>query len=148
MKGYKRNIAGGFAGAIVLNIVHQLMKKITADAPHVDEIGEEAVQAAAEKAGVTPPEGDTLFLTTLTGDIVANSLFYSLIGKGNPNQLFLRGLIYGTVAGMGALALTKPLGLDDEPVNRTTQTKAMTLAWYIIGGLATAAVIRLTEKRR
>ncbi len=49
-----------------------------------------------------------------------------------------RGL--GLAAGAGALVLPKPLGLGEAPKSRRPATRIMTVAWYLIGGLAAAAV--------
>jgi len=143
-----RNILGGLAGAVVLNVVHQLAKKVDKDAPHIDKIGEEAVSKSIKTAGYHPPKGDKLFLSTLVSDLVANSVFYSLIGKSGKKNLLLRGLVFGAVAGIGALNVTKPIGLDDRPVNKTNKTKAMTIAWYVLGGVATAYALKLLNKNR
>ena len=69
-----------------------------------------------------------------------------MIGKGKKENLLLRGIIFGVVAGIGALELPKPLGLDDQPVKKTNKTKAMTIAWYIIGGVVTAYTLKLLQK--
>lgn len=143
-----QNLLSGVVGAIMLNLVHQLGKKINKDAPHIDEIGKEAVSKSVKSAGFTPPRGNKLFATTLVGDVIANSIYYGLIGKGRKENLLLRGLIYGTVAGVGALTLTKPLGLNDRPVNRTTKTKVMTLGLYILGGITTVVAHKLINSRR
>jgi hypothetical protein len=34
------------------------------------------------------------------------------------------------------------MGLNDEPVTRTTKTKILTVALYLLGGLATALTIK------
>ena len=47
----------------------------------------------------------------------------------------------GLAAGVGALELTKPMGLDDRPITKSTRTKVLTVAWYLAGGLVTALVI-------
>ena len=143
-----QNILSGVVGAIMLNLVHQLGKKVNKDAPHIDEIGQEAVSKSARSVGFTPPRGNKLFATTLVGDVIANSIYYGLIGKGRRENLLLRGLVYGAVAGVGALTLTKPLGLDDRPVNRTTKTKAMTVGLYILGGIATVFAHKLINSSR
>ncbi len=138
-----QNVLSGVAGAMMLNLVHQLMKKVNKDAPHVDEIGKEAVSKSVKSLGYDPPRGKKLFATTLVGDILANSIYYGLIGKGRRENLLLRGVVYGTVAGVGALTLTKPLGLDDRPVNRSTKTKLMTVGLYVLGGVVTVFAHKL-----
>jgi len=138
---------GGLAGAIVLNVVHQFAKKVDKDAPQIDKIGEEALSKSIKSVGYDPPKGDKLFLATLVSDVITNATYYSLIGKGKKKNLLLRGIVYGAVAGMGALQLPKPMGLDDQPVNKTNKTKAMTIGWYILGGIATAMTLKLLMSR-
>jgi len=123
------NIIGGLAGAIALNILHQTVKQFYHDAPRVDLIGEEAITKIAETAGAEPPKGNNLFAVTLAGDIVSNALYFSMIGFGREKHLLLRGAAYGIAAGVGALTLTEPMGLNDVPVTKTDATKALTVAW-------------------
>ncbi|MBC7829157.1 MAG: hypothetical protein H7122_15515 [Chitinophagaceae bacterium] len=143
-----KNMLSGLAGAIVLNVVHQLANRIDKDAPHIDKIGEEALSKSIKIVGYDPPKGDKLFLATLVGDVISNSMYYSLIGKGKKENLLLRGVIYGAVAGIGALTLPKPMGLDDQPVNKTNKTKAMTIGLYVLGGVVTVFTRRLLMKVR
>jgi hypothetical protein len=39
------------------------------------------------------------------------------------------------------------LGLDERATNASPQTKAMTIAWYVLGGLVAAAVMNLIDKK-
>lgn len=137
-----KNIIGGLSGAIALNIVHQSATHLFADAPRVDLVGEEALNKGLKKAGMAPLRGEELFGATLAGDLLSNTLYYSLVGAGRDSHLLARGAGYGLMAGVGALTLTRPLGLDDKPVNKTTQTKALTLAWYTLGGMVAALTIK------
>lgn len=143
-----RNILSGIVGAIMLNVVHQLGKKVDKDAPRIDKIGQEALSKSVRSIGYDPPRGNKLFAATLVGDLLANSIYYGLIGKGKKENLLLRGIIYGAVAGVGALTLTKPMGLDDQPVNKTTKTKVMTIGWYVLGGIVTVFAHKLINSRR
>lgn len=143
-----KNMLGGLAGAAVLNVVHQLVKKVDKDAPRIDKIGEQAVSKSTRAVGFDPPKGDTLFLVTLVSDVIANSIYYSLIGKGKKENLLLRGIIYGAVAGIGALTLPKPMGLDNRPVTKTNKTKAMTIGLYVLGGVVTVLTRRLLRNVR
>jgi len=73
-----------------------------------------------------------------------------MIGTGDQSNLWRKGIAFGLAAGLGALGalgLTKPLGLNDAPVNRSTATKVMTVAWYTLGGIATAGVLKLLNRR-
>jgi len=136
------NITAGLAGAVVLNILHESAKRFFPNAPRVDLVGEEALTGILESAGVEPPQGNALYAATLASDVVSNALYYSLIGQGKKKNVLLRGAGIGLAAGIGALTLTKPLGLNDAPVNRTNTTKVLTVAWYLIGGLVTASILK------
>jgi hypothetical protein len=141
-----KNFAGGLAGAVAMNILHETAKRYLHGAPRVDLVGEEAVKKIAETADIDPPKGDNLYLTTLVGDILSNAVYYSFIGAGKKKNLLLRGVGSGLVAGIGALSLTKPMGLSDAPVTRTDTTKALTVAWYVFGGLVAALTIKSLRK--
>ncbi len=142
------SLIGGFAGALALNVIHESARQLSSDAPQIQKIGEEAVVKLSKTAGVNSPKGNQLYATTLIGDIVSNGLYYSAIGIGSAKNRWLSALSLGLTAGTGALKLTKPLGLNDQPVNKNERTQAMTIAWYVIGALVTAAVINTLEKKK
>jgi len=141
-----KNIIGGLAGAVALNILHQAVKQFDHEAPRVDLVGEEALTKGMEKIGLEPPAGNKLFAATLAADLVSNAAYYSLIGLGNKKQLHCIGAAVGLAAGIGALILTKPMGLSDAPVTRTDKTKLLTVAWYTFGGIVAGSVIKALRK--
>lgn len=140
------NLAGGLAGALALNAIHEGYKRIDHDAPRIDLIGEEVINEGIESIGAHPLAGDILYTATLGSDLLTNALYFSFMGSGNPKHLVRRGLLYGVVAGIGAVKLTKPLGLSDAPVTRTSKTKLLTVAWYIAGGLVSALTIKALNR--
>jgi hypothetical protein len=140
------NLIGGIAGSIALNILHETVKQFDHDAPRADLVGEEVLNNSLQAAGSKPLSGNGLYAVALAGDVISNSLYYSLIGTGRKKHLLLRGAVYGIAAGVGALTLTKPLGLSDAPVTRTNRTKVMTVCYYTFGGLVTALTIKLFRK--
>lgn len=141
-----QNLIGGITGAVALNIIHQTAQAITHDAPRVDLVGEEAIKKGLNKMGVEPPKGNNLFAAALVGDLFSNALYYSMIGAGKDKYLFYRGVASGLSAGIGALTLTKPMGLSDAPITKTSQTKVMTVAWYLLGGVVAALTIKTLRK--
>ena len=141
MKVFK-NLLAGLAGALTLNILHEIGKRTIKDAPRVDLVGEEALSNVVTATGHIPPMGKKLFAATLGADVGMNTFYYAMIGQGRNKHLLLRGAALGLAAGFGALSMTKPLGLNDEPVNKTLTTKVLTVAWYLAGGLVTALVIQ------
>ncbi|KAA9331995.1 hypothetical protein [Adhaeribacter soli] len=130
-------LAGGLAGACALTLVHETVRRLNPDAPRMDVLGMRALAKTIRAAGHEPPAEDKLFGWTMLGDIVSNALYYSLTGTGK--GVWLKGPALGLAAGVGGVMLPGPLGLGEGPSNRTTQTKVMTVAWYLLGGIAAAA---------
>jgi hypothetical protein len=141
-----QNLIGGLAGALALNIIHQTAAHFDPDAPKVDLIGQEALSKGLKELHIDPPKGNKLFAGALGADLAGNALYYSLIGGGEDKDLIKRGAAYGLLAGVSALTLTEPLGLDDEPVIKTTSTMVMTVSWYLVGGLVTALTIKALRR--
>jgi hypothetical protein len=142
-----KNIIGGLAGVAALNILHQTVKQFDHDAPRVDLVGEEALTKGMEAMGLEAPTGNALFTATLIGDIISNGLYFSTIGFGKKKYLLLRGTAVCLTAGIGALTLTEPMGLNDAPVTRTDKTKVLTVGYYLLGGLVTALTIKALRSK-
>ncbi|HLL43773.1 MAG TPA: hypothetical protein VK369_11580, partial [Segetibacter sp.] len=53
--------------------------------------------------------------------------------------------LLGLVAGVTAVVLPRPLGLPEEPSNKTSATQLMTIGLYLMGGLATSAITELVD---
>lgn len=142
------NTIGGFAGAIAVNILHQTIKQFIDNAPRIDLVGEEALNKGLKSLGAKPLKGNTLFASTLLADLVSNAIYYSAIGVGKRKGLLTRGVAYGIAAGVGAIVLTKPMGLNDKPVNKTTDSKLLTVSYYLAGGVIAALTIRALSKKK
>jgi hypothetical protein len=138
-----RALGSGLAGACVLTLVHEGARRVFADAPRVDLLGMRALARSYNAVGAPTPAPDELFNRALVGDIVGNALYYSGVGWGEPRGAWVRGAALGLAAGIGAVALPGPLGLGRDASARTPATKAMTVAWYTLGGLAAAATYEL-----
>ena len=137
-----KNLLGGLAGALALNIIHETVRRFDKDAPRVDQVGEEGVNHALEAVTGESLSGKQLYAANLAGDIISNSLFYSTIGSAETKNLLWRGAATGVSVGLSTLSMTKRMGLDDSPVNRSLKTKAMTVGYYFAGGLVAGLVIR------
>ena len=138
-------LGGGIAGAVTLTLLHETVRRHNPDAPRMDLLGMEAVAKALNGAEVKVPEKGKLFKITMAGDILSNSIYYSLAGVGNAHQAILRGIFLGLAAGIGAVYLPKPLGLAQAPSNRTLQTKLMTVTLYSAGGAVAGVVSKVME---
>jgi hypothetical protein len=141
-------LRSGLAGAAALTAVHETARRRMRNAPRMDVIGMRALGRTMERVGMRRPPRRRLFLGTLAGDIASNAAWYSLVGLGRPSHVWRRGLLLGLAAGVGAVVLPPMLGLGRSPGTRTPKTQALTVAWYVAGGLAAAAAARVGSPRR
>src|SRR5215207_9702288 len=114
-----KNLLGGLIGAVTLNVLHELYRRIDPRAPRIDLVGKEALTKTVEATGHSAPRGKKLYLATLVGDILSNSVYYAVIGQSRHKNLLLRGAALGLAAGVGALKLSEPFGLDDTPISKS-----------------------------
>lgn len=138
-------LAGGAAGAVVLTLLHETTRRLVNDAPRMDLMGMEALEKGLKKVDAPVPERQQLFNLTMAGDLIGNALYYSLAGVCGAKCSLATGAGVGLAAGLGGVYLPKHIGLNPEPSNRTPQTKVMTTALYLVGGLVAGAVINMLE---
>jgi hypothetical protein len=142
-----KNLIAGLAGAVALNILHETLKKESNNVPRIDLLGKDAMQKTLEYFGGHIDDKETLYNATLAGDIVSNTLYYSIIGAGQAKFLWPKAIFVGLSAGIGAVKLPKPMGLDERPVTKTDEVKVLTVGYYLFGALVTAAVVNLLKSR-
>jgi len=140
-------LGSGLAGAVALNLVHEGIRRKWPSAPRMDKLGMQALSAIIQKTGKQVPSKGELFGLTLAGDLIANTLYYSLTGAKRPKSAWLKGPLLGAVAGLGATLLPEKLGLSDEPANKTVKTSAMTIGLYVLGGIVAAGALTLLERK-
>ncbi|MGH9941993.1 MAG: hypothetical protein ACRD9R_06505 [Pyrinomonadaceae bacterium] len=140
-----RALGSGFVGACALTLIHETARRaLPGVAPRLDVLGMRAIKKTARAAGdQSPPAGEELRRLALAGDIFSNSLYFSLVGVGGRRQALTCGALLGLSAGVGAVLLPGPLGLGRDASARTPQTQALTVAWYVAGGLAAATTYKL-----
>lgn len=141
-------LSSGLVGATALTAIHESARKTFADAPRMDVLGERAIAKSMKLVGSQPPCEENLHSAALVGDVISNSLYYSLVGLGEPKTAVLRGAILGLAAGIGGVYLPGPLGLGNGPSARTPATKLMTIGWYLAGGVAAGLAYQLMHRRR
>ena len=113
----------------------------------MDLLGMNAVARLMKGNDIMSMTASKLFPTAIAGDLITNSLYFSMADAGDKNKTLIRGALLGLGAGVGAVTLPKTLGLNEEATTRTTKTKVLTVAWYLIGGLVAAAAINLMQKK-
>jgi hypothetical protein len=140
-------VASGALGAVVVTAVHQAARGVVPRAPRMDRVGMRAVARGMHALGAAPPTGRRLYNLTLAGDLVANTAYYALAALGGRHSV-TAGTALGVIAGLGALALPRRMGLGDPPASDTRANQAMTIAWYTIGGVAAGAMMQRLGTRR
>jgi hypothetical protein len=92
--------------------------------------------------GQHPPR--RLHQLALAGDVVSNSLFYSIIPARTGRATWMRAAVLGTAAGVAALLLPRRLGLGAPPHSEQRANQVMTVAWYVAGAVTTALVASMS----
>ena len=149
MNAALRSVASGAAGAGVLTLVHEVGRRVRSDAPRMDIVGMRALAASLTGAGVAPPDDRRLHRWTLAGDLAANSIYYAAVPAASRGATWARAAALGLAAGLGALLLPRRMGLGDPPHSTGLPNQVMTVAWYVAGALAAAAMadaIRMADR--
>jgi hypothetical protein len=134
-------LAGGAIGALTTNLLHETVRRTIPNAPRVDLLGMQAL-AKLISGKTEPPTGKALYASALAGDLLSNSLYFSLIGRFPREHTVKAGALVGALAGIGAVVLPGRMGLSEELTTRTNTTKALTIALYTAGGIATGMALR------
>jgi len=145
-----RALINGLAGACVLTVAHELVRKTRPNAPRLDILGMRSVAKVLTVFGVEPPQTSTLKKYALLSDIVSNSLMFSGVGAKPGFSAWLKGFNLGLMAGVGAITVPQKIGLGRDSAlltKRTTATAVTTVGLYILGGLAAAAMAQVGQKK-
>src|SRR5437868_15377848 len=112
-------LGSGLAGAITLSLIHESVKRIVPEAPRLDLLGMNAVSKGLKASGIKPPSQAALFTWALAGDLISNSIYYSLADVGKGGKTWKKSALLGLAAGIGAVTLSGPLGLKEKYTGKT-----------------------------
>ena len=135
-------LIGGAAGAVTLTALHQLLKRVTPDAPRADNLAKQGLRKALRAVGSAPPNEEGLQQASLAGDLVTNTAYYAAGLAFGPGTAKWLAPLLGAGAGIGSIALPGPMGLNPDETNRTATTKVLAFGIYLAGGLAATATYR------
>ena len=145
-----RALINGLAGACVLTVAHELVRKSKPNAPRLDILGMRSVAKIMTAFGVEPPQASTLKKYAFIADIASNTLMFSGVGAKPGISTWLKGINLGLMAGVGAITVPQKIGLGKDSAlltKRTTATALTTVGLYVLGGLAAAAVAQVGRKK-
>ncbi|HAV02488.1 MAG TPA: hypothetical protein DCW95_04715 [Chryseobacterium sp.] len=147
MSYINRSIAG-LAGALALTGVHQLFKKCMDDAPHLEQVGEEAVKESLEAVDVQLSDEDQVYNAALGGNILSNAVLFSTLATStSPTQIVTKSLGTGLLGAAGTLGLAEQL-LGNNKATNTDKKKWMTAGYYLLGALVTVGVYNVLERNK
>jgi len=138
-------LAGGLAGTLTVASLHEALRRVTPDAPRMDLLDIELLRKGIKSMHKAVPGEQELQRWAVGGELFSDTAYYGLAGVGGKKGVWFRGAVLGLVAGITAVVLPKPLGLPEEPSNKTLGTQLMTIGLYLMGGLVAAAVTQLVD---
>lgn len=139
-------IAGGIAGTIAVASLHEALRRVSPDAPRMDKLDMDLIRKGLDCIKQESPDEEELQRWAVAGELFADTAFFSIVGMGCKNRVWMRGILLGLFAGITAIILPKPLGLPTEPSNKNRNTQLMTLGLYLTGGTVAAAVTKLVDE--
>jgi len=145
--GKIKNILAGFAGAAAMNILHETLKNKSDKTPRIDLLGEEALNKGLGLVGEHIDDEKTLYRATLVGDLISNTVYYSLIGSGKQKYMWAKVFFFGLSAGIGAITLPQPMGLRPEPVAENNEKKVLTVGYYLFGAIVTGLLVKAMKSK-
>ena len=139
-------LLAGLAGAATVTLLNESVRRVRADAPRMDVLGRVALGKSMDAAGIDRPGPRRMQQLALAGDIVSNTMYYSMVGcPALGGSAMTRGMALGAAAGIGAIALPGVLGLPQWPTRRSGSTAVMAFGWYFAAGLAAGAAMTALE---
>lgn len=141
------SLIGGLGGAITLTLLQELLKRTDPNAPRLDLLGKQATSKLLKKATKKQFSEQQLYNAGMAGDILFNTLYYSLAGIKTKKAAAAGGLL-GTGMGIAAIMLPKLMHLNGDFTGANAKRKYMTMGLYIAGGLVAAGLAYLLDKKR
>lgn len=146
----QRALKAGAAGALALNAIHESARQFVPDAPRIHEVAMRATQRFLLDPVGLKPSPRQLYLTTLAGDLLSNSLYYAVAvgafrARGS-KAVWGRAVLFGLAAGAMTMTLPPVFKLKQQRSRNLAMTSALTTAWYLLGALASAAVYRRSRQ--
>ena len=139
---YLSALGPGLIGSLSVTLIHEGARRVLKHPPRMDVLGKRALKKGFRWLGFPAAHGRRLHRQALAGDLISNSLFYSLVAMGRPKRPYVRGALLGALAGLGAVVLPPFLGLGSRPSRARKSTALLTVAWYLLGGLSAARATR------
>jgi len=140
------SLIGGLGGAVTLTLLQELLKRTDPNAPRLDLLGKQATSKLLKRTKKKLSDRQ-LYNASLAGDLLFNTLYYSLSGIKTKKAAATGGLL-GTGMGLAAIMLPKLLDLNAGFTGSSAKRKYMTMGLYLAGGLVAAGLAWLCDKKQ
>src|SRR3569832_1915749 len=88
-------LVSGIVGATTLTLLHEMTRQVVPDAPRADILGMRALESTLRMLDRPRPHEMRLHQWALLGDLITNSVYYSLVGVGSGEHPWRRGTVLG-----------------------------------------------------
>jgi hypothetical protein len=139
-------LASGLLGSLTLTTLNETVRQFSNRAPRLDLLGEQAVANVYEQLDEKPPEKNALYNISLTGDLASNAVYYSLAAAAGRENAIAIGAALGAAAGLGTVFLPEYFGIKPKYSAKTPERAAMTVGYYLLGGLAAGIAYNLLTR--
>lgn len=143
-------LPAGIIGTTLITALHEGARKIFPNTPRVELMGERAIQKFILDPLNLNVSDRTLYAVSIVGDLAFNSLSYATIvglGAQDKKSVFARSAISGLAVGLLTWLIPPKVGLGQQPTTDKSTTRALTIAMYVVGGVASALVYNFLKDR-
>lgn len=137
------SLAGGIAGACVVTLLHEVVKKIDKNAPRVDLLDKEVSNNWHDL-----DEGERkLFLEEIAGNLAANSVYFTIASLNDKHAATPDGAqgVMAELSSVYAPGLKNALNVKGE--GSGDKMRALTVAYYFVGGWVAKKVMEMVEDK-
>jgi hypothetical protein len=139
----RKALISGFIGAASLTLIHQSLRLFSKNSPKVDLLGSEIIKNVIKKIGLNPPKKNTLYAMSLVGDILFNSIYYSL---SSGRKYLAKGVSLGSIAGLGVISIPQLFNYQKKYNAKNLEQKVLAILVYLTGGLTSSLSYNLLRK--
>jgi hypothetical protein len=132
-------IAGGVAGALAVALIHQILKKLDEEAPHLDALGLTSATDANHALG-----SGSATTSTVGTSLLSNTLYYGMAGYSDKKMAHQDSLL-SHAEGIGALYGPKLLGGTEASSSPAEKHSKVTSFLHAIGGFIATKVMEFIE---
>lgn len=147
---FRSALPAGMIGTSIITLLHESARQVFPNTPRVELMGERAIKKFVLGPFNLSVSEKTLYGLSMAGDLIYNSLSYASIvglGKQDKKSVVARAAASGLAIGVATWIIPPKVGLGQQPTSNQNTTRALTIAMYVVGGIASALVYNFLKTR-